>query len=108
MNRLQNNWYRQTTVFGINTKKVLSASLTDLTGSATFTTITPTDWYFMGGASSTFTPDANRLFAGGGEPAGNSVGWDNISLDGDSSVPEPATVVMAGAALAALALWRRR
>jgi hypothetical protein len=112
MNLAQDHWYRQTTVFDISTKQILSASLTDLTGSSTFSTLTPTDWYFIGGAASTFTPDAIRLFAGGDTVTGNATGWDNISLDsptaGVPGVPEPATVVMAGAALAALALWRRR
>jgi hypothetical protein len=112
LNLEQDHWYRQTTVFDTSTKRILSASLTDLTGSATFSTLTPTDWYFIGGAASTFTPDAIRLFAGGDTVAGNATGWDNISLDspdvGGPGVPEPATVVMAGAALAALALWRRR
>jgi len=112
VNLVQDHWYRQTTVFDVNTKKILSASLTDLNGSDTFSTITPTDWYFNGGTASTFTPDAIRLFAGGGSDKGNAAAWDNISLDsqdvGGPGVPEPATVVMAGAALAALALWRRR
>lgn len=65
-----------------------SASLMDLSGAATFATLLPPDWYFIGGAASTFTPDAIRLFAGG----------DTVTEN----------VVMAGVALAALALWRPR
>jgi MYXO-CTERM domain-containing protein len=60
-------------------------------------------------------PNAVRMYSstsvGAAPPAiANAVAWDNLSLSGpdDGSVPEPATFVMAGAALAALAWWRRR
>jgi hypothetical protein len=114
----QNNWYRVTTVFDVSTKQILSGSLYDLTGAAALPGWTPSaNRYFTGGATSTFMPNAVRMYSstsvGAAPPAiANAVAWDNLTLDGSDDgaegVPEPATLAMAGAALAALAWWRRR
>jgi hypothetical protein len=112
----QNNWYRVTTVFDVSTKQILSGSLYDLTGAAALPGWTPSaNRYFAGGATSTFMPNAVRVYSDTdtGMPAfSNAVAWDNLTLDGRDAgaegVPEPATFAMAGAALAALAWWRRR
>ena len=113
----QDNWYRVTTVFDVTTKRILGGSLYDLTDASAWP-----DWapgaarYFTGGSTSTFMPNAMRMYSstsvGAAPPTiANAVAWDNLTLsalDGGPEVPEPATVVMAGAALAALSLWRRR
>lgn len=112
----QNTWYRVTTVFDVSTKQVLSGTLYDLTGAAALPGWTPgSPRYFAGGSTSTFMPNAVRVFSNtsGDDPVmANAVAWDNIGFTGreddPGGVPEPATLVMAGAALAALAMWRRR
>jgi hypothetical protein len=113
----QDNWYRVTTVFDVATKQILGGSLYDLTDDSAYPNWTPSAArYFTGGSASTFMPNAIRMFSNtdSGDPTiANAVAWDNVSLSspddgGPAGVPEPATVVMAGAALAALALWRRR
>ena len=96
----QNYWYRESTVFDLGSKQILSISLTDLTTGST-TTVSPTGWY-LGGSGAT-APSAMR-FAGFGET--NAFLVDNVSLDG--SVPEPATIFLMGLGLLVPIAFRRR
>jgi hypothetical protein len=96
----QNHWYRESTVFDLGSKQILSVSLTDLATNST-TTVSPTGWYL--GVSGATAPPSMR-FAGFGET--NMFLADNVSLDG--SVPEPATLFLMGMGLLVpIAFWRR-
>lgn len=94
-----NHWYRSSTTWDFSTNTILSVSITDL-HTGTTATVNPTGWFLAGGASPTQPlPTAFRLFAGGA--AGNTMGWDNLSV-----VPEPASFIALTAG--ALALLRKR
>jgi hypothetical protein len=96
----QNYWYRESTVFDLGSKQILSISLTDLTTGST-TTVSPTGWYL--GVSGATAPPSMR-FGGFGET--NAFLVDNVSMDG--SVPEPAPFALMGIGLLALGAFRRR
>jgi len=110
----QNTWYRVSTVFDLSTKQVLGGSLYNLTSGVPVSDWTPSaSRYFAGGAASTFTPNAVRVYSDttAGDPSiMNGVAWDNLTLSSSDTggVPEPATFAMASAALAALVWWRRK
>jgi hypothetical protein len=101
---LQNHFYSESTVFDRNTNEILSVSITDLTTNST-TTVSPADWYMSGGANPQSAPNAFR-FAGLGP--GNALLVDNVSLNGPSAVPEPATLFLMAAGVIALSVLRRR
>jgi hypothetical protein len=101
-NNLQlNKWYRQSTTFNLATNSIVSVSITDLATNVT-TTVNPTGWFLLGGATPTQPiPTAFRVFTGGA--VGNVMGWDNISV-----VPEPASTMALGAGLVAMLVRKRR
>jgi hypothetical protein len=98
-NLLDNHWYRQYITFNLSTNLISSITLVDLHSGAS-SNATPTGWYLDGGATSTLPlPDAVRFFVGGN--AGNTMGWDNVSV-----VPAPASLALLG--LGGLIAGRRR
>jgi hypothetical protein len=98
----QNHWYNETTVFDLNSNRILLVSITDLTTNQTYTD-SPTGWYMAGGAAGpTSEPNAFR-FSGLGRNNGFLV--DNVGLD---PVPEPATLFLMGTGFIALLVFRRR
>jgi hypothetical protein len=101
---LQNHFYSESIAFDRNSNEILSVSITDLTTNST-TTASPAGWYMSGGATTASAPNALR-FAGLG-PA-NALLVDNVSLNGLTSVPEPATLFLMGAGVIALSALRRR
>jgi hypothetical protein len=73
-----NHWYRQTAAFDFDSNRILSVSITDLDTGVT-ATVTPTNWYLLGGATGRPPlPTALRFFTGGG--VGNIVGYDNLVI----------------------------
>ena len=95
-NLLYNHWYRQATTWSFTTNQFLSVSMTDLTTLETTTyDVTGLGWYVGGGASSNLPrPTGLRFFVGGA--AGNTMGFDNLSI------PEPAALVLLLIGLTAL------
>jgi hypothetical protein len=84
-----NHWYRQTAGFDFDSNRILSVSITDLDTGVT-ATVTPTNWYLLGGATGRPPlPTALRFFTGGG--VGNIVGYDNLVIvsgaPGDKPTP---------------------
>jgi hypothetical protein len=77
-----NHWYRQSTTFDFESNRVLSVSITDL-DTGTTTTVAPSDWYMLGGASGGAPlPTALRFFVGGDTVTlGNTQGWDNLRIE---------------------------
>lgn len=94
-----NHWYRQYTTVDLGSNQILSVAIVDLhTGSSA--SASPANWYLTGGSASTLAlPNAFRFFVGGS--AGNTMGWDNISV-----VPGPGAFSLL--ALGGLVAMRRR
>ena len=74
------HWYRWSTTFNFDNNQILQVSITDLTTGVT-TTNSPSGRYLSGGAGGGGTPRGFRLFGGSGTAAGNTLGFDNISID---------------------------
>jgi hypothetical protein len=98
---LQNHFYSESTVFDQSTNEIVSVSITDLTTNST-TTVSPVGWYLSGGANAPFVSNAFR-FSGLGPTNGLLI--DNVSLN---AVPEPATLLLTGAGIIAVIVFRRR
>jgi hypothetical protein len=98
-----NHWFRQSVVVNMTSKLISECSIRDLTTGGPTTTVNPIGWHFINYSAVGGTlPTAFRFFTGGGagsSPAGNFMGWDNVSI------PEPASLVLLMIGLAAL---RRR
>ncbi len=97
-----NHWYRWSTTFDLDTNQILRVSLTDITGGGTATN-NPVDRYLVGGAGGggLLPPSGYRFFGGASGVAGNTLGWDNVTI-----IPAPGSLLLLG--LGALALRRRR
>ena len=75
------HWYRWSTTFNLDTNQILQVSITDLTTGVT-STHSPSGRYLEGGeAGGAPTPTGFRLFGGAQGTAGNTLGFDNISID---------------------------
>ena len=77
------HWYRQSTTFNLDTNQILLVSITDLTTGVTITN-SPSGRYLEGGAAGgTPPPTGFRLFGGAGAAGaeGNTLAFDNISID---------------------------
>lgn len=78
-----NHWYRIATTVDFPTNRVVAVSLIDLsTGRrSAFYPTDPTTWYLNNGPNSTLPlPTAYRFFSGG-TTAGNTLAWDNLTVD---------------------------
>ncbi len=104
-----NHWYRWSTEVRGDTNQILAVSLTDLDTMTTWTYNPPDRYMVNGAAGAGSAPDEFRFFAGG-FTGGNTMAFDNVLIqNGDrENIPEPASMVLLGAALAALARKRRR
>ena len=74
------HWYRWSTTFNLDTNQILQVSITDLTTGVT-STHSPSGRYLFGGAGGAPTPTGFRLFGGSAGAAGNTLAFDNISID---------------------------
>ena len=72
-----NHWYRWTTLFNLDTNRVVEVAITDLdTGSTSRQPVA--NRYLFGGVAGSTPPDGFRLFAGTSSVAGNVMAWDNV------------------------------
>jgi hypothetical protein len=95
------HWYMQSTSFDFTTNLITEVTLTDLTTGVT-ATANPVGWYLFGGANGNLPiPTDVRFFVGGA--AGNTMGFDNLSVE---VVPTPGA--MALLALGGLVSARRK
>jgi hypothetical protein len=95
-----NHWYRSWTAFDLDSNMILEVGIIDLT-TGIENTYAPSDWYLAGGQAGGFGPPTGFRFFAGGSVAGNSMGFDNISI-----VPGPAALALLG--LGGLVGVRRR
>ena len=80
-NLLVNHWYRYSTTFDFATNRILEVSIEDLTSGQTATHLPP-DWWLEGGPNGTLPrPTAIRLFAGTGTVEGNTMAFDNVTIE---------------------------
>lgn len=94
-----NHWYRQFTTVDLSSNQILSVGILDL-HNGMFAFANPSGWYLTGGSGSTLAlPNGLRFFVGGS--AGNTMGWDNLSV-----VPGPGAASLL--ALSGLVALRRR
>lgn len=94
------HWYRSYTVLDFTSNRIVEVGIKDLT-SGDEAVYNPSDWYLEGGeAGGLGRPTGFRFFAGG-SVAGNSLGFDNISI-----IPAPGVLALLG--LGAIAGVRRR
>ena len=97
-----NHWYRWSTTFDLDTNQILEVSLTDISGGGGTVTNNPVGRYLVGGSAGGAPPPSGyRFFAGASGVAGNTLGWDNVTI-----IPAPGSLLLLG--LGALALRRRR
>ncbi len=95
------HWYMQSTSFDFTTNLITEVSITDLTTGIT-TKANPVGWYLFGGANGNLPlPTDVRAFVGGA--AGNTMGFDNLSIN-----PVPAPGAMALLTLGGLLSSRRK
>ena len=95
------HWYRWSTTFDLDTNMITEVAITDLS-TGIMVTNNPTGWYLGGGSAGGLpAPTGFRFFAGSATVAGNTLGFDNLSI-----VPEPAT--LCALLLAGLVVLRRR
>ena len=80
-----NHWYRWSTTFDLDTNRIVSVAITDLTTGNT-TTNKPVDKYLFGGAGGAPPPTGLRLFAGAATTAGNVLAFDNIDVSSESVI----------------------
>ncbi|MFN0059634.1 MAG: dockerin type I repeat-containing protein [Planctomycetota bacterium] len=74
-----NQWYRRTTVFDLDSYRILEVRITDLATSST-ASYAPADRYLFGGAVGAPPSDGFRMFAGGAV-AGNTMCFDNVTIE---------------------------
>ncbi len=75
------HWYRWSTTFNLDTNQILQVSITDLTTNVTSTN-SPVGRYLVGGAGGGAPPPSGfRLFGGSTGAEGNTLAFDNISID---------------------------
>ncbi|MBT8486450.1 MAG: hypothetical protein KJO43_12785 [Phycisphaerae bacterium] len=75
------HWYRRSVLFALDTNQILETSITDLETGET-TTFAPVDRYLAGGgAGGLDAPIGFRFFGGSGTVAGNTIAWDNITIE---------------------------
>lgn len=72
-------WYRWETDIDLTTNRILAVRIVDLTTNAV-SSHAPADRYLEGGTLGSATPTGFRFFAGGGV-AGNTLAFDNPSID---------------------------
>ena len=97
-----NHWYRWSTTFDLDTNQILEVSLTDISGGGGTVTHNPVGRYLVGGSAGGAPPPSGyRFFGGAAGVAGNTLGWDNVTI-----IPAPGSLLLLG--LGALALRRRR
>ena len=79
---LTNHWYRWCTTYDLDTNAIVEVSITDLTSGVT-ATHNPVDRYMFGGTtgSATGPPTGFRYFAGSSTAAGNTLAFDNLSVE---------------------------
>ncbi len=94
-NLKMNNWYRQRTVFDFTTNSIIEIGIQDITGGGSMVVIPAVDpvfgtWHLFGGATPTTQgmPTDLRFFSGG-TTAGNTVAWDNLSVQEDAAACYP-------------------
>jgi hypothetical protein len=85
------HWYRAWTLVDLEANLIIEVGIVDLeTGAEEIAT--PPEWYLEGGAGGgSAAPQSFRFFAGGGAAAGNSLGFDNISIEPGPVAIESAT-----------------
>jgi hypothetical protein len=74
-----NHWYRWETDVNLTTNQILEVRLVDLATNTTATYV-PVGRYLLGGTTPAPTPSGFRMFAGGGV-SGNTLAFDNVSID---------------------------
>ena len=88
-NLATNHWYRRCETFDLDTNRILSVSVTDLTTNETVT-YEPPDRYLDGGAAGGLAPpNGFRFFVGSATVVGNTLAFDNMSIEA-AEVPCPA------------------
>ncbi len=80
-NLLNNNWYRWTGTFNLDTNQVLELTITDLTTGASATYEPPDRYLFGGDAGGAPPPDGFRFFVGANAVPGNTLGFDNLVIE---------------------------
>jgi len=99
------HWYNWATTFDLASNQIVKVSITDLSTNTT-ASYSPTDRYLQtGSAHSMPDPTAFRFFAGGGNPGGNTMAFDNIQIEPpppSGDIPEPATMALLGLAVTGL------
>ena len=81
------HWYRRSTTIDIGTNQIVEVSITDLTTNTT-TTVNPVGRYGVGGSTGVPNLTGYRYFIGT-TVAGNTLGFDNISIEGQAPTCEP-------------------
>jgi hypothetical protein len=79
-NLVANHWYRRCATFDLDTNRITSVAVTDLTANTTVT-YEPQDRYLDGGAAGGLPPpNGFRFFGGGGNPD-NLLAFDNMDVE---------------------------
>lgn len=74
-----NRWYRWTTLFDLDTNRIVEVAITDLSTGTTSRQLIASR-YLTGGATGAPPPTGFRLFAGNSTEPGNTIAWDNIMV----------------------------
>jgi hypothetical protein len=74
------HWFRGRTVVDLALNRIIEVGIRDLSGGPE-SVVNPVDWYLIGGGAGApgGLPQIIRFFGGGGG-AGNTSGWDNVSV----------------------------